>query len=158
MSGAYGNRIPILHFCYRCFPRTAVNHIVKSTSDGGKIEVRCMVCFIRKSTRIEIRQHGFDVHIPQEHVDYRYPFSQAHLRVIASRDEDKYNNEVRPRTLPLTDGICNLREPLSNDPDGAAGLNWYSPPPASRTDWRVLWPAPPKPEGKMCKTRSSLDC
>ena len=116
------------------FPPAAVNPIVESSADGGKIEFQCTVCFITKSTRTEICHHGFDVHILQEHVDYRYPFSQADLRVIASRDKDKYNDEVRPRTLPLKDGIRILREPLSNDPDGAAGLNWYNPLPASQTD------------------------
>ena len=100
-----------------------------------------------------------DAHIPQEHVDYRYPLSQSDLRVIASRDEDRYNNEVRPRTLPLRDGICILREPLLNDPDGAAGLNWYNPPSAPPADdQRIPLPAPPKPEGKMCKTSPTLDC
>ena len=92
------------------------------------------------------------------HVEYRYPFTQQQLLVIFTRDEDRYNQEVRPRSLPLKDGICILREPPGNDPDGAAGLNWYSPPIATRSDWRVPWPAPPKPEAKMSKPRSSLDC
>ena len=125
---------------------------------SGRVEYRCIICFITRPTRADIRQHGFDDHIPQEHVDYRYPFTSAQLLVISARDEDKYNEEVRPRTLPLMDGICILREPPVNDPDGAAGLNWYSPPIATRSDWRVPWPASPKPEAKMCKTRSSLDC
>ena len=91
-------------------------------------------------------------------MEYRYPFSPSQLLVIFARDEDRYNQEVRPRNLPLKDGICILREPPVNDPDGAAGLNWYSPPIATRSDWRVPWPASPKPEAKMSKTRSSLDC
>ena len=151
-------RIPALQFFYRCFPQTAVNCIVKAASDGGRIEYRCIVCFVRKASRTEIHKQGFDVHIPQKHVNYRYPFSSAQLWVIAGRDEDRYNNEVRPRTLPLKDGIFILRENPANDPDGAAGLNWYSPPIYIRADWRVPWPAPPKPEGKMCKTRSSQFC
>ena len=49
---------------------------------------------------MKIRRHGFDAHIPQEYLDYRYPFSSYLLRVIAARDEDKGNDKVRPRTLP----------------------------------------------------------
>ena len=76
----------------------------------------------------------------------------------ASGDEDRYNNKVRPRTLPLRYGICILREPLPNDLDGAAGLNWYNPPPTPSAGQRVPLPTPPKPEGKMCKTSPTLDC
>ena len=92
-----------------------------------------------------IRRHALGDHIPQAHVEYRYPFSQEQLLVIFARDEDRYNREVRPRNLPLKDGICILRENPGNDPDGATGLNWYSPPITTRSDWRVPWPAPPKP-------------
>ena len=82
------------------------------------MDFECKICFTKRSKSTEIRQHGFNAHLPQEHVDYRYPFSQTELGVIASRDEDRYNREVRPRTLPLRDGICILREPLLNNPDG----------------------------------------
>ena len=42
-------------------------------------------------------------------------------------DEDRYHSEVRPRTLPLRQGICILQELLPSEPDGATGLNWYTP-------------------------------
>ena len=118
------HRIPALHFCYQCFPDVAVNQIVETSTDGRKMDFQCKISFTKISKSTEIRQHGFDAHIPKEHVEYRYPFSQADLRIIALTDKDHYNNEVRPRTLPLRDGICILREPLLNDPDGAARLNW----------------------------------
>ena len=137
------HRLPALHFCYRCFPWVAVNQIIETPTDGGKMDFQCKICFSRRSTSTEIRQHGFDDHIPQEHVEYKYPFSQSHLRVIASKNEDRYNNEVRPRALPLRDGICILKEPLLNDPDGASGLNWYIPTPAPSADYRrTPLPAP----------------
>ena len=150
--------LPVLQFCYRCFPSTALSHIIEPVPLGSRVEYRCILCFTRRTTRAGIRRHALDDHIPQAHVEYRYPFTQQQLLVIFTRDEDRYNQEVRPRSLPLKDGICILREPPGNDPDGAAGLNWYSPPIATRSDWRVPWPAPPKPEAKMSKTRSSLDC
>ena len=123
------------------------------------MDFQCKICFTRRSTSTEIRQHGLDDHIPQEHVEYRYPFSQSHLRVIASRNEDRYNSEVRPRALPLRDGICILRESLLNDPEGALGLNWYIPTPAPSADHqKTPLPAPPKPEAKRCRTSPTLDC
>ena len=144
-------RIPALNFCYRCFPGVAVNHIVESPADGGEIDFQCKICFTKRSMITEIRQHGFNTHIPQEHVDYRYPFFQSDLRVIPSRDEDRYNDEVRPRTLPLKEGICILREPFLSDPDGAAGLNWYNPPPAPSADWRVPLSAPQNQKARCAR-------
>ena len=117
------HRIPALHFCYRCFPDIAVNQIITTTTNGDTMDLEYKICFTKRSKSTEMRQHRFSAHLPQEHVDYRYPFSQTNLGVIASRDEDRYNQEVCPRTLPLRDGICIPQESLLNDPDGAAGLN-----------------------------------
>ena len=48
------NRIPALHFCYRCFPGITVNQIIKTPADGGKIDFQCKICFTRRSTSTEI--------------------------------------------------------------------------------------------------------
>ena len=69
------------------------------------MDLEYKICFTKRSKSTEMRQHRFSAHLPQEHVNYRYPFSQTDLGVIASRDEDCYNKEVCPRTLPLRDGI-----------------------------------------------------
>ena len=59
------------------------------------------------------------------------------------RDKDRYNREVCPRTLPLREGTCILREPLLSDPYGAAELNWYVPASgASTNNRRVHLPGP----------------
>ena len=53
------------------------------------------MCFIEMKIRAVIN------HIPKEYVDLRCPFLQDKLAVIACGDEDRYNAEVNPRTLPL---------------------------------------------------------
>ena len=153
------HRIPALLLCYRCFPEIALNQIVSTDVDEWKMNYKCKICFTRRSTCAEICLHGSRAHIPQEHVDFRYPFTQAELGVIASKDKDRYNREVRPRSLPLRDGICILRESPPSDQDGATRSNWYDPSPDHPTTNKgVPLPDPPRPENKPYRTSSSLDC
>jgi hypothetical protein len=70
------------------FSYTAITHIIEAAPMGGRVEYRCIICFITRATRAEIRQHGFDDHIPQKNVDYRYTFTSAQLLVISTPDED----------------------------------------------------------------------
>ena len=140
------HRILALSFCYQCFPEIAVNQIITRDTNEDTMDFKCKICFTKRSTSVQMCQHGFSIHLPQEHINYRYPFSQVELGVIASREKDRYNYEVRPRTLPLRDRICILREPVLSDPGGAAGLNWYNP---STNNRRVPLPGLPRPEGKM---------
>ena len=95
------HRILALRFCYRCFPKIVVNQTITTSTNGDTIDFKGRICFLKRSTIVEMRQHGFSCHLPQEHVNFRYPLSPSELEVIASRDEDRYNREVRPRTLPL---------------------------------------------------------
>ena len=53
------------------------------------------------STRSAIHQHCIKEHVPNDYVNFRYPFHLEVLAVNASGDKDKYNYEVDPRTLPL---------------------------------------------------------
>ena len=91
------------------------------------MDFQCKISFTKISKSTEIRQHGFDAHIPKEHVDYKYPFSQADLRIIALTDKDHYNNEVRPRTLPLRDGICILEGTTPERPRRSRGAELVQP-------------------------------
>ena len=54
---------------------------------------------------------------------FRYPFCLEELAVIASGDEDKYNKEVDPRTLPLRPGILIPREQHLVDTNAPSGLD-----------------------------------
>ena len=113
---------------------------------------------LKMVTRVKICQHGFSRHLPKEHIDLRYPFTSNKLEVIALRDEERYNREVRPSTITLQQGICILRELHPSDPDGAARLNWYTPTTDALTcNRRVPLSGYPRPHGKMCRTSPSLD-
>ena len=127
------------------FPRDCSQQDLHYVHQWCTIEFKCRICFLKRGTRVEMHQHGFSCHLPQEHVDFRYSFSPSELEVIASRDEDRYNREESPRTLPLQDGICILRELLPSDPNGATGLSWYAPSTdTTYRDRRVPLPGPPQ--------------
>ena len=61
-------------------------------------------------TRSATCRHCIQEHVPRDYVDFRYPFHLGELAIIPSGDEDKYNDEVNPRTPPLRPGILILRE------------------------------------------------
>ena len=102
------------------------NHIITTTPRGGTYRHKCRMCFKMMSTRSAIHQHCVKEHIPKDYIDFRYPFCLEELAVIASGDEDKYNNEVDPRTLPLQPGILIPREQHPVDSNAPSGLEWYT--------------------------------
>ena len=79
----------------------AVNQIITTTTRGGPYRYKCRMCFKEMSTRSGIRQHCVQEHVPRCYVNFRYPFQQEELAIIASGDEDKYKDKVDPRSLPL---------------------------------------------------------
>ena len=89
-------------------------------------------------------EQGLSTHLPHEHVDHMYPFTQEELGVIVTRNEDRQNREEHPRTLPLRDGISILREPLPRDPSRLTGLTGYYP-----TNW---------PDDKSHENTKMLGC
>ena len=78
------------------------------------------------STRSTIHQRCVKEQVPKNYIDFSYPFCLEELDVIASGDEDKYNNEVDPRTIPLRPGILIPREQHPVDTNAPSGLEWYT--------------------------------
>ena len=91
------HQILVLCFCYRCFPKIVVNQIIVTTTNGDTMDFKCRICFLKRSRSVAIVQHGFSSQLPQEHANYRYPFSQAKLEVIAYRNALR---QVQPRGAP----------------------------------------------------------
>ena len=84
--------------------------------DEGLAKYRCRLCSTIWTARIHAPEHIFSIHLPKFHVEYRYPFTSEELEVVATRHEEKYNKIVKPRTLPLQQGIYILRELPASDP------------------------------------------
>ena len=92
-------------------------------------------------------------------MDLRCPFLQDKLAVIACGDEDRYNTEVNPRTLPLQPGILLTREQHSVDTNPPLGLEWCAPAhdPSGRSTGFPL-PLAPSQGSKRLKRDPLLDC
>ena len=143
------HRIPILHFCYRCFPDMAVNQIITTTTRRGTTQYKCRMCFKEMPSRSDIRLHCAEEHVPRNYIDFRYLFR-------ASGYED--NDEMDPRSLPLRPGILILWEPQPIDADTPSGLDQYIPPtPGTSRSHQLPLPLAPRHYGKRLRTDPSLD-
>ena len=156
------HRIPALHLCYWCLPEIVVNLTVVTIMDEGLVKYRCRLCSTIRATMVSSREQIFGIHLPKSNVEHRYPFTSEELEVVAARGEKKYNRVVKPRSLPLRQGICILHKLPASDPTGATGLNWFPDaaqmhgvPPSN--SWTPL-PRTLKLSGEMCRTNPLLDC
>ena len=129
-------------------------------SRRGRHHVPVQVLRHSTPSAVETRKHASRIHVPKNHVDYCYPFTSDELEVVAAKDEDKYNNVIKPRLLPLRPGYFALRVRPSFNPTGTLGLNWYEPQPRDTTTSGSIVPLPREPRhpGNMCRTASILDC
>ena len=57
----------------------------------------CRMCFKEMPLRSGVRLHCVKENVPRNYVDFRYPFYAEELEVIASGNEDRYNDEVALR-------------------------------------------------------------
>ena len=152
-------RIPALRFCYRCFNKVAVNHLIRATNLGGSHRYRCHMCFIETRTRAEMYRHCSQTHIPKEYVDFRYPFKEHEIAIITVEDEDRYNKDVDPRNSPLRPSILIPREVHPIDGSTPSDLEWYESArggkiPGARTPISFSSPI----TTKRMKTDPVLDC